>query len=154
MKYEIRFAGLADIPEIVAIAAEGGLSAWPAKDYVAEVQRHDSLFLVASETVNSVIVGFVVGRFISAHSIAAFDAEIYNIGVRKAVLRNGVGTALFTEFLNNCRQRKVVDLWLEVRSKNKVATEFYRGFGFRTKFVRKSYYRDPDDDANVMSASI
>ena len=154
MKLEIRFAEAADIPEILAIAGEGGLSARSAPDYVAEVERDDSLFLVASETVNCEIVGFVVGRLISTHNNAAFDAEIHNIGVSKAFLRKGVGTLLFAQFLKTCRRRKVVDLWLEVRSKNNVATEFYRGFGFRTKFVRKGYYRDPVDDANVMSTNL
>ena len=152
MNCEIRFATFDDVPEVLAIATEGELSPWTEQDYVAEVHSDDSLFFVASEFPMSAVIGFILGRFISNND--ALDAEIHNIGVSKFLRRHGIGTALFARFLEHCGQKNVKGIWLEVRSKNKTAKEFYEGFGFKTKYVRKGYYRDPIDDANVMHARI
>ena len=152
--YEIRRMTFDDIPQILSIATEGGLSAWSITDYVAEINRLDSVSLTANSS-NAELIGFVTGRIVPGSDDAdSLEAEIYNVGVRSERRRCGIGTALLERFLKVCSDQQVKRVWLEVRAKNEAAVIFYCRHGFEIEFVRKAYYRQPDDDANVMYTTL
>jgi ribosomal-protein-alanine N-acetyltransferase len=75
-----------------------------------------------------------------------FDSggHVISMAVRKEHRRSGFGTSLFMRALEQAGSR----LWLEVRTKNRGAIDFYRSLGM--KVVRKipGYYGN--DDALVM----
>lgn len=72
------------------------------------------------------------------------EAELLNLAVRPEARRRGVGRAL----LALLARRKV---WLEVRASNEAAIRFYETQGFRVCGRRKSYYRNPEEDAVLMA---
>lgn len=131
------------------LAADLGLSAWTIEDYRDELARSDSEMTVA--IAGSRLAGFIVGRRVpSSGPDGGLDAEIYNIGVARDFQGSGVGSELIAGFIEWCRSNSVKDIWLEVRARNAGAIRFYRKSGFRDFGVRRSFYRDPADDAIIM----
>jgi [ribosomal protein S18]-alanine N-acetyltransferase len=144
----------ADIVDIIRIAEECGLSPWSAEDYFEESKRNDSNLLLLRDD-NGETIGFLVGRrVLSATSETHFDAEIYNIGVRKSFQRSGCGTILLEEFIKRCVSELVETVWLDVRISNNSAILFYSRFGFAEFTLRSRFYNDPVEDGMVMKLTI
>ena len=138
-----------DIPEILRIAEECGLSTWSESALLDEFESSDSIKQCVR--ISGSLAGFILGRVIPASSLdKGLDAEIFNIGVRTAFRREGVGSFLIDYFINECLSRSVYTIWLEVRLQNVGAIEFYKKNGFVDSHRRKAFYSSPPDDALVM----
>ena len=143
-----------DLSDILQIAVDCGLSHWSRKDYLDEAERSDSIMLCA-ECKDFEVAGFLVSRTVpSSVSDHRLDAELYNIGVWPKLQKSGCGTLLFETFLDKCRAAAVENVWLDVRSSNDNAIEFYKRFGFRQFTLRKGFYGDPPEDGIVMKLSL
>ena len=154
MPFKIRSIRPADIGDIIRIAEECDLSPWSSNDYLEEAKRGDST-LLRLESESGETVGFLVGRrVLSASSLTHFDAEIYNIGVRRSVQRSGCGTILLEEFIERCAAEMVETVWLDVRISNSSAISFYNSFGFSEFTLRRRFYNDPVEDGMVMKLTI
>jgi ribosomal-protein-alanine N-acetyltransferase len=115
--------------------------------------REESIFIVALDESHDV-VGFVIGRTVPSNFAERREAEIYNIGVRPAIRRLGLGSELLDGFLQNAKLLNVSSVWLEVRSQNFDAIRFYEKADFEAVGERKAYYSDPIDDAIIMRSTI
>lgn len=94
------------------------------------------------------LLGFVAGQLI-------LDAcELDSIVVDIAARRSGVGRALLSAFLDWARAGHAIHVQHEVRSRNTRAIEFYMSVGFVHDGLRPCYYRNPDEDAVLMSRSL
>ena len=145
---------ISDIPAIEGIANACDLAPWAASDYLNELSRSDSLFYKATSG-DGPCLGFVLARLIPAvNPGTGQDAEIYNIGVAPDKQRQGIGTILMKDFLDECRKRSVRAVWLEVRSGNFRATAFYSKHEFQVVTVRTGFYRSPVEDAIVMRSRL
>jgi ribosomal-protein-alanine N-acetyltransferase len=84
---------------------------------------------------NKEIVGYII-----------FDltGHIHSTVVKKSYRRKGFGKMLFMHALR-CSKK---GLWLEVRSRNRGAIEFYKRLGMKIVGKIPKYYRD--DDALIM----
>lgn len=138
-----------DIGSICAIQAECSLSAWTADSYRSEMARPDAIVL-AARSGSGETLGFVAGRVIPATHGTGSDAEIYNIGVRQALQKQGIGSMLLRRFIETCSGRGVDRIWLDVREGNSGALGFYRNHGFLGTGRRKAFYTDPVEDAEIM----
>ena len=151
---EIRKVAAADVPTIEDIAKACELAPWASSDYLSELSRPDSIFLKAALGDTS-CSGFILGRIIpGVIQDTGLDSEIYNIGVRPVHQHEGIGSRLMDSFLEECRNRSVNCVWLEVRSGNFGAISFYSKHLFEVMAVRKSFYRDPVEDAIVMRSNL
>jgi ribosomal protein S18 acetylase RimI-like enzyme len=74
------------------------------------------------------------------------DGHIYSMAIKSSHRRRGFGRALFMQALNHASDI----LWLEVRSKNLGAIEFYRKMGMRVIGMVAGYYET--DDALIMAS--
>lgn len=137
-----------DVDAVEAIAIEAGLSYWSKEDYMKESLERYSVILVATDASGKVI-GFLAGRIIDGVK-SDVEAEILNIGVSPLARRTGIGSRLVSDFVEECAQRLVRSVWLEVRSKNRSANAFYRSLGFLPQNLRRNYYSDPVDDGVMM----
>ncbi len=147
---EIRNIISSDVNSVDSLATACGLSYWNLEEYHAETQRDDSVFLGAFED-QKILCGFIIGRIVpSADSGIKLDAEIYNVGVKQSLRKLGIGSKLLKLFFRDCQKREVRSVWLDVRKSNKVAKEFYAKHGFIAVAERKSFYREPVEDAIVM----
>jgi ribosomal-protein-alanine N-acetyltransferase len=81
---------------------------------------------------------------VEGYIIYDLDGHIYSMAVRSSCRRRGFGRALFMQALEHVKD----SLWLEVRSKNLTAIEFYRKMGMRVTGKVAGYYGT--DDAHIM----
>jgi ribosomal-protein-alanine N-acetyltransferase len=150
---EVKRACREQVLAVVNAALECGLSEWSPIDYERELDRLNSIFLVASTEAMDV-AGFVLGRIIPGPEAGSNSAELYNIGVLPEIRRKDVGTKLLASFLESCRKAHTREVFLEVRSSNVAAIKLYENHGFMAQFRRPSFYSNPIEDATVMRAII
>ena len=106
-------------------------------DALIKTFENDSVhFLVYRDDEN--IMGYI------AYSEVAGEGEILYIAVLPEFRCKGIGKSL-VEFVN------LSPLFLEVRQSNQTAIKFYEGLGFEQISVRKNYYRNPTEDAIIMT---
>ncbi len=150
---EVSKTSKSDLRAIEDIAHARNLAPWSADDLLNELTRPDSLFLKATR--DSLITGFIIGRIIPSVRVKdGLDAEIYNLAVVPVEERRGVGSMLMQSFFEECQNRFVLSVWLEVRSGNSTAIGFYSKHNFEPVTVRKSFYRDPIEDAIIMRSDL
>lgn len=143
-----------EIAELIALGEAAGLSPWTAQNYVDELKNPNSILLRLESESNSSI-GFIVGRLVPAvDNDTDIDAEIYNIAVDPSARKRGLGDRLLVEFVSKCMQSNVRHIWLEVRESNTSAIDFYRNRGFSSISKRRSFYRDPVEDAILMRKTL
>lgn len=90
------------------------------------------------------IVGYLVARE------AAGTGEILNLAVDPPYRRSGIARALLEAGLVILVRRQVEEVFLEVRVSNEAAQSLYRDAGFLPVGRRRSYYRNPVEDALVL----
>jgi len=138
----------ADVIEVKSLEQECSLSPWSIDDYYAEVDRVDSIALVAKVKDN--VVGFILARpIITADSMNPCEIEIYNICVASKFRKNGIGKSLICG-LDKATSRKITSMWLEVRESNIEAVAFYSNLGFKRISTRKRFYHSPTEDGLIM----
>ncbi len=135
----------ADLAAVAAIEGQK-LSAWSEASIAAELQRVDSLAIVICS--EDTVVGWGCCRH------TEFEAELLKIGVKQSLRRRGLGSILLDTFISALQQRRISELFLEVRSLNHPALSFYLNSGFTEVGRRINYYRQPSDDALVLKKSI
>jgi ribosomal-protein-alanine N-acetyltransferase len=162
----IRKLATSDVPTVLAILQESPeAAAWSQESllqlasagpaaWVAELtgagctlRRHSAGF-GASATCSpprTGIVGFLIGR------IAADEFEILNMAVSPAHRRSGIGSKLLASALEFSRIAGCARAYLEVRTSNAPAIALNAGHGFTECGRRAGYYRDPVDDALLLS---
>lgn len=140
-----------DVEQVIAIGLQCGLSAWSEPDYMLEAARTDSIMLGCQT--GGKLVGFIVGRRIPGYE-SELDAEIYNIGVLAEFRRRAIGKMLMSRFLRRCLTYSVHNVWLDVRTSNHGAVDFYTTFGFSEAYRRRNFYNSPSEDALVMQISM
>ena len=94
------------------------------------------------------VIGFVVTR------IHAKEMDIVNLGVAEEHRRLGFGRTVLRLLLERARREGVERVFLEVRESNRKAVGLYLGFGFEETQRRKTFYKDPVEDALLMSLKI
>ena len=145
-----------DLLEVVEIEEVCGLSPWGWDSYHNEFSSgRDVIMLVAKISGGRTaiaegkgIVGFIVSRVI------ADELHVNNVAVRPEYQRLGIGGRLLRSALRHGANQGSKTAFLEVRSSNLAAQALYRHCGFRAAGRRRDYYRDPIEDALIMSVSL
>ncbi|HID01648.1 MAG TPA: ribosomal-protein-alanine N-acetyltransferase [Desulfobacterales bacterium] len=131
-----------DVGGVAAIEA-GIFSSWNRAQIVSELKRKTGLSLVAVAPNRKVLAwccGFQTG----------VDAELLKITVSPSNQRLGIAKALLQELYAAFTKQGAEQIFLEVRSQNDPALCLYAKYGFRETGRRKSYYKDPVDDAVLL----
>jgi ribosomal-protein-alanine N-acetyltransferase len=139
-----------DLLEVVEIEETTGLSQWGWEAYRAELSRPEAVMLVARKSVPDPLTGRRLSGYIAAR-INADEVHINNIGVWPDSRRQGVGGALLGAALDIAARCGASEAVLEVRAGNLSALRMYERFGFAVVGVRRSYYREPAEDAKIMT---
>ena len=79
------------------------------------------------------------------------EAHITAIAVRKAYRGRGVGELLLTGAIETAMHEKSRVVTLEVRVSNQSAIALYKKYGFKKVGLRKAYYSDNREDADIMT---
>ena len=84
----------------------------------------------------------------------AGETEILNLAVSSEWRRRGIGRQLMQTALEEAASSRVGRVFLEVRESNTGAREFYYRLGFSLDGRRRNYYRNPAEDALLLSRSL
>lgn len=82
------------------------------------------------------------------------EAHVTNIAVKAEFRGRKLGDRLLTELKNTAAYMGAEKMTLEVRVSNKIAQNLYEKQGFRSVGVRKNYYSDNHEDAQIMWAEL
>ena len=120
--------------------------AWSERAIAAHTDASHNLSLVAR--LEDTPVGYLFAAVLPP------EGELYRIAVLPAYRKNAVGRALISDFHDRLRACGVTRAFLEVRSGNEAAISLYRSFGYEECGVRKGYYRNPTEDALLLSLEL
>ncbi len=90
--------------------------------------------------------------YIGADNISG---EVYmnNLAVLPEFRRRGFGRLLLSVLVTYARTQKAAFVTLEVREGNIPAVSLYRELGFQQTGIRKNFYRDPEENALILTLS-
>ena len=135
-----------DVTSVSAILAASPQAAqWNMREFAEP--GHSGVALWVAES-GGEVVGMVAARTIT------IEAEILNLAVAPARRRHGIGRLLVAEAIEASRVAGVRSVFLEVRESNAAAREFYAGLLFSEVGRRRNYYREPVEDALVLSRQL
>ncbi|MDX2042431.1 MAG: ribosomal protein S18-alanine N-acetyltransferase [Acidobacteriota bacterium] len=135
------------IPAVISLEQDCGLSSREAASYSNLLQGSNSVLLVAlndSSAIVAVFSGWVV----------ADEFEIDNIAVSPAFRQQGIAAKLLAQAIEVAGNKGAIRAILEVRASNQPACALYEKFGFAVVGRRKSYYREPKEDALIMAIEL
>ena len=97
---------------------------------------------------DGVVTGFACFR------VTATEAELLNLAVLPLVRRQGTGSRLLKEVLQEVARRGAECIFLEVRESNVAALRLYERFGFQSVGRRRGYYTQPAADAVILRCNL
>ena len=125
---KIKGAKIADLEAILVLSRQAGLENWKYSDLVLEIERENSLLIVAK--FDDFIVGFCLARLIITkniddsisplplESVLESECEIYNIAVNQNYRKRGIGRLLLERLIELAAGNNTESIWLEVRKSN------------------------------------
>ncbi len=131
-----------DVDALVAIDA-GSQRPWTAGAFMGELGTDPpSLFVLRSQ---GRALAFVVARRQGP------EMDIVNLAVTPSERRRGLARTLLLSLIDLAASRGVETAFLEVRESNLEARALYQSLGFRESQRRRGFYRDPVEDALLLS---
>ena len=139
MNYEITIATLDDVAEIKKIEDECFSVPWSEKSIEESLKNPCSRFYLARA--GEKVLGYI--------GIQIFCGEGYvtNVATLPQFRKQGVAHSLVCAALEN----EMEFLTLEVRKSNAPAINLYKKLGFTEVGVRPNFYREPTEDALLMT---
>lgn len=125
-----------------------GPESWSAAAYREELADRVQRYYVAAVDDDGTLLGWAGVR------VVADEAEILTVGVIPAARRQGVGSALVRELLDEARRRQASVVFLDVRVANEDAQRIYAREGFVVVGRRRGYYDNGRTDSLTMSLTL
>jgi ribosomal-protein-alanine N-acetyltransferase len=138
----VRPASIDDVADVAAMERRCYADPWPAAAFTSLPGNPSVYFAVAR--VEGLLKGYVVGWHVLN------EAELANLAVEPGSRRNGLGSRLLDQMLEDAAERGAERIFLEVRESNEGARRLYASRGFTEIGRRKKYYRTPDEDALIL----
>ena len=137
----------ADIPAISAIERASFSRPWTKDNFRESLGLPDALFIVAQDEAGK-LLGYL-GMYFSPD-----DMGIMNVAVTPSHRGRGIGDELLTYAMDRAYERRVSQVYLEVRISNDPAKRLYEKHGLKPLGIRKGLYEDPKEDGIVMGKDI
>jgi [ribosomal protein S18]-alanine N-acetyltransferase len=116
---------------------------WSENTFRGLLRRRDAELVVAT-AIDGTVVGYAVLWCVLD------QAELGNVAVVAQWRGRGVGERLVADMMRRAVQRRVNEVFLEVRPSNTVARRLYERLGFSMVGRRRNYYQQPVEDALVL----
>lgn len=139
MRIEIRNAALTDAADIVKIEQACFSTPWTEQGVRESIENENTHLYIA----------LADGKTAGYMGVQIFSGEGYvtNVATLPEFRRQGVAKALINRVIEN----KMDFLTLEVRESNAAAIALYESLGFERVGVRPHFYRNPDENAILMT---
>ena len=129
-----------DCKAVAEIESECFSEPWSEEEFRRQIPLEIAKTYVAKD--NDRVVGFINVW------IVAGEIQLNNIAVTEAYRAQGIGRRLIT-FME--KENKADRCNLEVRVSNQAARGLYSSLGFEEVGLRKDFYREPSEDAVLMT---
>lgn len=116
---------------------------WSRAGLAEELKNPAAVFLVAEKE------GETAG-YAGMHCVCG-ECYVDNVAVFPQLRACGVGGALVDALIAQARREHAAFLTLEARPSNEAALALYRDRGFQQEGRRKSFYRNPREDALILT---
>lgn len=144
MSEPLRRAGLEDLGELLTLDAACFAVPWTVASWRAELSDARSIVLLAGAPT----IGFACA------AIVIDVCELRRIAVSPSARGQAVGRDLLIAVIAHARASGCDRVELEVAAQNSAAVALYRAAGFAEVGRRPRYYREPVDDALLMTLLI
>ena len=121
---------------------------WGSVTVRSMITGKNSEFLVFCDKDTEKAVGYVV------YGVYGDEGELYKIAVLPEARRRGLGGVMMQEMLTGAAKRGARRIFLEVREGNSGAVALYKKCRFVLDGVRKNYYKNPTENAILMSLDL
>lgn len=136
--FEIRHVQPQDIFPVIKIAYESLPERYSPEVFNRFYESFPEGFLVAEKLHK--VVGFIVG-IKTSNGVA----RITMLSINKKYRKQGIGSALLTQFLKEMSLQNIRQVELEVRINNDAAIKFYKKHGFDIMETVSSFYQTGED---------
>ncbi|HTZ18187.1 MAG TPA: ribosomal protein S18-alanine N-acetyltransferase [Dissulfurispiraceae bacterium] len=131
-----------DVPDAVVIERSSFTMAWSENSFYSEVYGRYSITRVAA--IKGRAAGYVIARIILD------EGHLLDLAVHPGFRRMGVARMLLEDVIRGLRINRCRAFYLEVRESNAAARGLYENMGFTIIGTRKTYYKNPVEDACIM----
>ena len=133
-----------DVPQVADVEASAyGKHHWSKDAFYSEAENHIAKYYTAKNN-NGDILGYL-GTW---HIVD--EAHITTLAVRPEERRKHIADCLIVKLLEDCYNKFIKYITLEVRVSNIPAIKLYEKYGFKSLGKRKGYYQDNNEDALIM----
>lgn len=134
------------IKDLAKLEKECFHTPWTEKQLAEELKNEYSLFLVALN--DETVTGYV------GCQTTIDGGYITNVAVFPNMRGQGIAQKLLFELNNKIKEKKLEFITLEVRVSNISAINLYKKMNYQEAGVRKNFYRNPKEDALLMTCYI
>jgi ribosomal-protein-alanine N-acetyltransferase len=145
MSLKIESMQVEDVDEVVFIDQVASAARWTPQMFLSELLGAIPRCFVAKN--DGKIVGYLIFRMM------VDEMHFLNVAIHPDFQRHGLGQALVYFAMQTGKMCGMKAATLEVRPSNLPAQRLYRKFGFQKVGVRKNYYRNPAEDAWILTYS-
>jgi ribosomal-protein-alanine N-acetyltransferase len=136
----------ADLPGVMSIERVSYTMPWSEATFQGLLRRSDADMFIAE--IDAELVGY------AAFWAVIDQGELGNLAVTPEWRQQSIASSLLARVVERAVERKVRELFLEVRISNASARQLYTKYGFREVGRRKNYYLEPTEDALVMQKTL
>ena len=145
---EYRPARVSDLDAIMAIEIQGFPTPTPREMYEKEMDFEFYLKRVAELKQDRSVAGYAFCVMTPP------EASINTLAVRKDLRNRGLASYFLGKILDDLRELKVQEAWLQARVNNLAALALYSRLGFEKVGVRSRYYPDTGEDAVLLKKEL
>ena len=143
---EFRAIKESDCSQLFDIERECFTDPWQYGDLMSAILSDNGFGYCATE--GDRIISYLIGTQIAP------EGEIYRVATTKSARRCSYAKKLIEYAIPLEKEKGLKTLYLEVRSHNTPAIALYSSLGFEKIATRKGYYRNPTDDAIIMTLNV
>jgi [ribosomal protein S18]-alanine N-acetyltransferase len=164
--YKVELMRWGDVPQVMAIERKAFTLPWSDYTYRHELLENRNAYYFVARRLNGGVLSrstwlrrlfkvepkaLIVGY--GGFWIVLDEAHISTIASDEQWRGRGIGELMLLAMIERSIELGAHEVTLEVRVTNRVAQSLYRKYGFEVVGQRPSYYRDNNEDADLMTAS-
>lgn len=132
-----------DIDQVLEVESQSFTLPWSREAFINELSINQyAVYIVIVD--NGKVVGYC-GSW-----VVIDESHITNIAILPDYRGKKLGEALLRKMIEISKSMGAIRMTLEVRVSNHVAISLYEKLGFQKGGIRKRYYTDNHEDANIM----